>query len=77
MFGGSALKLLKFGFHFTPEELIILLTGMLVAFFISIFAIRFLVGYIQKHNFKAFGWYRILLGLLVLAYFFFSGRTVG
>ena len=70
MFGGSALKLLKFGLHFSPEELVILLTGMLVAFLVSIFAIRFLIGYIKKHDFKAFGWYRIVLGALVLVYFF-------
>lgn len=73
MFGGSALKLMKFGLHFSADELVILLTGMLVAFFVSILAIKFLVGYIKKHDFKAFGWYRIVLGALVLAYFFVIG----
>lgn len=72
MFGGSALKLLKFGLHFSAQELVILLAGTLVAFFVSIFAIKFLMGYIKKHDFKAFGWYRIVLGALVLAYFFLS-----
>lgn len=77
MFGGSALKLMKFGLHFSPEELVILLTGMLVAFIISVFAIKFLVGYIKKHDFKAFGWYRIALGTLVLLYFFSNGSRIG
>lgn len=70
MFGGSAIKLLKFGFDFQPMELVILLVGMVVAFVVSVIAIKFLMGYIKKHDFKAFGWYRIVLGLLVLAYFF-------
>ncbi len=71
MFGASALKLLKFGFNFTGEEIAILLMGMIVAFIVSIFAIRFLLGYIKNNDFKAFGWYRILLGMLVLIYFYF------
>jgi len=65
----SAYKIAKFGFHFTGEELIILFTGMVVAFIVSVLAIKFLLGYIQKHNFKAFGYYRIALGLIVLLYF--------
>ncbi len=69
MFGASALKLRKFGFEFTSTELTILITGMVVAFVVSILAIKFLVGYIQKNDFKAFGWYRIVLGALVLVYF--------
>lgn len=69
MFGASALKLRKFGFVFTNMEIAILVTGMVVAFAVSIFAIKFLMGYIQKNDFKAFGWYRIVLGVLVLAYF--------
>jgi undecaprenyl-diphosphatase len=69
MFGASLLKLVKFGFHFTGPEAMILLTGMLVAFFVSIISITFLMGYIKKHNFKVFGWYRIILGSLVLLYF--------
>lgn len=71
MFGASLLKLLKFGFAFTGEELTILLVGMIVAFVVSIMAIKFLMGYIKKHDFKVFGWYRIILGLLVIGYFFF------
>ncbi len=69
MFGASALKLAKFGQTFTGAEAGVLLTGMLVAFFVSIVAIKFLLGYIKNNNFKAFGYYRIALGLFVLAYF--------
>ena len=69
MFGASALKLVKFGFDFTSQELTILLVGMLVAFVVSIVAIKFLMRYIQNNDFKAFGWYRIILGALVIAYF--------
>lgn len=73
MFGASLLKLVKFGFHFTGTELAILIVGMAVAFVVSILAIRFLMGYIRKHDFKAFGYYRIVLGIAVLAYFIFLG----
>lgn len=73
MFGASLLKLLKFGFAFTATETIILLTGMLVAFVVSILAIKFLMSYIKKNDFKAFGYYRIILGIIVLGYFFFLG----
>ena len=73
MLGASLLKILKFGFVFTSAELITLLLGSFVAFAVSIFAIKFLMGYIKKHNFKVFGWYRILLGIIVLLYFFFLG----
>lgn len=69
MFGGSAFKLLKFGFDFTNTEIITLILGMVVAFVVSIFAIKFLMGYIKKHDFKAFGWYRIVLGIILLVYF--------
>lgn len=69
MFGASLLKLLKFGFAFTGGELLILGVGMLVAFLVSILSIKFLMGYIKRHNFKAFGYYRIVLGVLVLGYF--------
>ena len=69
MFGASLLKLLKFGFAFTSAELIVLLVGMAVAFFVSILAIKFLMGYIKKHDFKVFGLYRIVLGVAVIAYF--------
>ncbi|MGN1013735.1 MAG: undecaprenyl-diphosphate phosphatase [Butyricicoccus sp.] len=69
MFGWSLLKMLKFGFAFTSAELMILLVGTLVAFLVSLIVIKFLMGYIRKHDFKVFGWYRIALGILVLAYF--------
>lgn len=69
MFGASLLKLVKFGFNFTQAEVIILLVGMLTAFLVSIFAIKFLMNYIKKNDFKAFGWYRIILGIIVLLYF--------
>lgn len=69
MFGASGLKLLKSGFAFTGAEWGILLIGMTIAFVVSIFAIKFLMNFIQKHDFKPFGWYRIALGILVLGYF--------
>lgn len=69
MFGASFIKLLKFGFSYTGMEIGILLTGMVVAFLVSVLAIKFLMGYIKKHDFKAFGWYRIVLGVIVIAYF--------
>ena len=68
MFGASLLKIVKFG-AFTGVQGVVLLLGMLVAFVISIFAIKFLMNYIKKHSFAAFGYYRIILGVLVLAYF--------
>lgn len=69
MFGASLLKLLKFGFHFTPMELGALLVGCVMAFVVSVFVLRFLLSYIKKHDFKVFGWYRILLGIVVLITF--------
>ena len=69
MLGASLLKLVKFGFGFTSIELIILLVGMLVSFLISVLVIKFLMNYIKKHDFKVFGYYRIILGIIVLAYF--------
>ncbi len=69
MFGASFVKLIKFGFDFTQNEIIILLTGMVVAFLVSVIIIKFLMSYIKKHDFKVFGWYRIVLGVLVLVYF--------
>lgn len=71
MFGASFIKLLKFGLAFTGTELAVLIVGMITAFVISIFAIKFLMGYIKKHDFKVFGWYRIILGIIVLLYFIF------
>ena len=73
MFGASLLKILKFGFVFTASEIIILAIGMVTAFVVSIIAIKFLTGYIKKHDFKLFGWYRIALGCIVLLYFMVWG----
>lgn len=69
MFGLSAIKIIKFGFNFTHTELAILIWGMVIAFTVSIIVIKFLMSYIKKHDFKIFGWYRIILGIVVLAYF--------
>ncbi len=66
MFGASLLKILKFGLSFTGMEAAILLVGMVVAFVVSIIVIRFLMDYIKKHDFQVFGWYRIVLGLIVI-----------
>lgn len=73
MFGASVLKLWKFGFHFTGTEVAILLTGMVAAFVVSLIAIRFLIRYIKNNDFKVFGWYRIVLGTLVIGYFVLFG----
>lgn len=69
MLGASLLKIVKFGFDFTGAELTVLLVGMVSAFVVSVVVIRFLMGYIKKHDFKVFGWYRIILGAAVLLYF--------
>ena len=69
MFGASVLKLFKFGFHFTGMQAAVLLVGMAVSFAVSIFAIKFLMKYIQNHDFKVFGYYRIILGVVVFLYF--------
>lgn len=74
MFGASFIKILDFGFSFTSQELIILVTGMITAFIVSIIAIKFLIGYIKKNDFKAFGWYRIVLGLIVIIYFILTSQ---
>lgn len=66
MFGASLLKIVKFGFNFTAMEAALLIIGMAAAFVVSLFVIRFLMGYIKKHDFKVFGWYRIVLGAIVL-----------
>ena len=76
MFGASGLKILKFvmeGGGFTGMEAAMLIVGCVVAFFVSVFAIKFLMGYIKKNDFKVFGYYRIVLGILVLAYFLIGG----
>ena len=70
MFGASLLKLIKMKIAFSLATASVLIVGTVVAFIVSVFAIRFLMGYIRKHDFKAFGVYRIVLGILVLAYFF-------
>ncbi len=69
MFGASAIKLLKFGFDFTGFEFAVLLAGMFTAFIVSVIAIKFLISYIKKRDFAAFGYYRIILGIAVLLYF--------
>lgn len=69
MLGASAFKLLKFGFDFTAPELLALAIGMLVAFAVSLLVIQFLMSFIKKHDFKVFGWYRIVLGIAVLLVF--------
>ena len=71
MLGASLLKMVKFGFSFTGNELVVLLVGMVTAFVVSVIVIRFLMDYIKKHDFKIFGWYRIILGVIVLLYFSF------
>ena len=68
MFGASLLKILKFGLSFTGMEAAILIVGMLVAFIVSVFVIRFLMDYIKKHDFQVFGWYRIILGMVVILF---------
>ena len=73
MLGASLLKLVKFGFAFTGMELIILLVGMVISFVVSVLVIKLLMNYIKKHNFKPFGYYRIILGVIVLAYFCLVG----
>lgn len=73
MFGASALKLLKFGLSFSGSEAVILLVGLISAFVVSVLAIKFLVGYIKKNDFTVFGWYRIILGAVVILYFALLG----
>ena len=71
MFGASLLKIVKFfaeGHSFTTENTIILLTGTVISFFVSILAIKFLISYIKKNDFTAFGWYRIVLGIILIGY---------
>lgn len=73
MFGASFIKLLKFGLDFTGTELAVLLVGMITAFIVSVLVIRFLMSYIRKHDFAVFGYYRILLGVIVVLYFLIAG----
>ena len=72
MFGASLLKLVKFGLHYTMAEIVYLLLGMTVAFFVSVFSIGFLLNWIKKNNFKFFGYYRIVFGLIILVWYFTS-----
>ena len=74
MFGWSLLKFVKHGFGYTPLEWGILAIGCIVAFVVSLFSIRFLVGYVKRHDFRLFGWYRIVLGVIVIAYFAATGQ---
>ncbi len=74
MLGYSLLKMLKFGFDFSSNEILTLVLGMLTAFVVSVVAIKFLMGYVKKHDFKVFGYYRIILGILVVVYFVTLGR---
>lgn len=76
MFGASLLKLVKFGFSFTTLEAGVLIVGMLVSFLVSLFVIRFLMDYIKKHDFQIFGWYRIVLGVIVIILGFCGVITV-
>ena len=75
MFGASLLKLVKFGFHYTGAEIFILVVGMATAFVVSIISIKFLLQYIKNNDSKAFGYYRIVLGIIVIAYLFFGRRS--
>ena len=77
MAGASLIKLLKFGFSFSAAELAVLGVGMLTAFVVSMLSIRFLMNYVKRHDFKVFGWYRIVLGAIVLAYFFLLNPMLG
>lgn len=72
IFGASLLKIVKFGFDFTGIEIFYLVSGMLIAFMVSIYSIKFLMGYIKRNDFKFFGYYRIVLGVIVIAYFVVS-----
>ena len=73
MFGASLLKIIKFGLVLTGAEIVILLVGMVTAFVVSMLSIKFLMEYVKKHDFKVFGYYRIVLGVIVLAYFLIFG----
>ena len=74
MVGASALKLVKYGFDFTSQEIIILIVGLAVAFIVSLLCIKWLMSFIRKHDFKPFGWYRIALGIIVILYFTIFAR---
>ena len=73
MFGASLIKLLKFGFAFTGMEIAVLAVGTLTSFIVSVFAVKFLMNYVRRHDFSAFGYYRIILGAAVILYFLIAG----
>ena len=72
MFGASLLKFFKLGWDYTGFEWALLIVGSVVAYFVSLLCIRFLMGYVKRHDFKVFGWYRIVLGALVLGYWAYT-----
>lgn len=74
MFGASLLKIVKHGLAFSSSEFILLVIGMVVAYIVSIIIIKFLIGYIKKHDFKVFGWYRIILGIFLVLYYLLAIR---
>ena len=76
MFGASFLKIIKYGFHFTGIEVMILLSGMITAFIVSMIVIKVFMKYVKEHNFNVFGWYRIVLGIFVLLLGMFGIITV-
>ena len=76
MFGAGLLTVVKFGWHYTGSEILILVVGMATAFVVSILSIKFLLRYIKNNDFKAFGWYRIVLGIIVVLYLYFVGDPV-
>ena len=77
MFGASLLKIVKYGMNFSGEQIFYLIFGMIVAFLVSIYSIKFLMGYIRQHDFKFFGYYRIILGVIVIGYFCISALLHG
>ena len=76
MFGASLLKIVKNGINYGAMGTVSLIVGMAVAFFVSLFVIKFLMSYIRKHDFTAFGYYRIVLGSIVLLYFIITQESV-
>lgn len=76
MAGASFLKMIKTGFHFMPLEWAVLLTGCLTSFLVSMVAVKSLLAYVRRHDFKAFGYYRIVLGFVVILYFWLSGKSL-
>lgn len=74
MAGASLLKIVKYGFAFSSTELVLLLVGMIIAYIVSIIIIKFLINYVKKHDFKVFGWYRIVLGIILVLYYLLAIR---